>query len=287
MATASAGVSAVQGPSTVYSGIREGHGESCFGALFGLSLDGELKLTFLQHKVEKPSEIPKAPPPEFGSSEHHPQNTRRPVRNRPRLQRAEPVTQDIALLQRRHIYRTGMRSLHVGSNRISRFRNFSPRMVREDEELQSRANMWIRRELRVFEWTADNSEFLIEYILAILKTIDIKSSTGAAEDMLTEFLGRENSRTFLHELHAFLRYVSFQLVVPEPCVLIIICRSPFTSVHAFDSFVQYEHPLPTHFDSDGYALPNQPSRKRERDNTDPDESRTQQRRLNVPGLPNG
>lgn len=87
-----------------------------------------------------------------------------------------------------------------------------PRMVREDEELQSRAKMWIRRELRVFEWTADNSEFLLEYIVAILKTIDIKSSTGAAEEMLTEFLGRDNTRLFLHELHAFLRQVCFNLL---------------------------------------------------------------------------
>lgn len=79
-------------------------------------------------------------------------------------------------------------------------------MVREDEELQSRAKMWIRRELRVFEWTNENSEFILEYIMAILKTVDIKSSTGAAEDMLTDFLGRENARIFLHELHAFLRF---------------------------------------------------------------------------------
>lgn len=87
-------------------------------------------------------------------------------------------------------------------------------MVRDDEELQSRAKMWIRRELRVFEWTRENSEFILEYILAMLKTLDIKSSTGAAEDMLAEFLGRDNAKIFLHELHAFLRFVMLFYVSP-------------------------------------------------------------------------
>ncbi|KAI9755556.1 MAG: hypothetical protein M1815_004870 [Lichina confinis] len=52
---------------------------------------------------------------------------------------------------------------------------------------------------------ARNAEFLLEYIVAILKTVDIKGSGGQAEDMLQEFLGRENARLFLHELGAWLR----------------------------------------------------------------------------------
>lgn len=82
----------------------------------------------------------------------------------------------------------------------------------------------------MFEWiqAENNTEFLLEYVIGILKTIDLKSASGAAEDMLTDFLGRRNARVFLHELHAFL-------------------RSPFTNLSHFDSFAQYARPIPTRF----------------------------------------
>ena len=106
-----------------------------------------------------------------------------------------------------------------------------------DEELISRARKWIRRELQVFEFLqsngqgegitrrAGNAEFLLEYIIAILKTVDIKGSGGQAEDMLQEFLGRENTRLFLHELRAWL-------------------RSPYVSLEDWDRHVQYNN-VPT------------------------------------------
>jgi hypothetical protein len=97
--------------------------------------------------------------------------------------------------------------------------------------------MWLRRELRVFEVLyADGdspfghdslrkrrpskAEFLLEYIVAILKVMDIQGSAGQAEDMIQEFLGRENTRLFLHELKAWL-------------------RSPYASLDAWDRAVQY------------------------------------------------
>jgi hypothetical protein len=126
-------------------------------------------------------------------------------------------------------------------------------MVRADEELQSRAKMFIRRELQVFEWTNDNAEFILEYILAILKTVDLKSSTGAAEDMLTDFLGRENAGIFCHEIHAFL-------------------RSPFTTLETFDGFVQYEQPLPTTFDEEGLPIIPSGSKRRREGNTERDDT---------------
>jgi hypothetical protein len=52
---------------------------------------------------------------------------------------------------------------------------------------------------------ASNAEFLLEYIMAILRTTDIKGSGGHAEELLKDFLGRENTRVFLHELQAWLR----------------------------------------------------------------------------------
>lgn len=158
-------------------------------------------------------------------------------RGRPRphrTSRPQPrVSADAALLRRRHVYRDQLYSLHVGSNRLSRFRDLTPQLFNRDEELVSRARKWIRRELQVFEFLsivgnevegvtrrANNAEFLLEYIVAILKTVDIKGSGGQAEDMLQEFLGRGNTRLFLHELRAWL-------------------RSPYTSLEDWDRHVQY------------------------------------------------
>ncbi|PYH75639.1 hypothetical protein BO82DRAFT_359854 [Aspergillus uvarum CBS 121591] len=67
----------------------------------------------------------------------------------------------------------------------------------------------------------NNAEFLLEYIIAILRTVDIKGSAGQAEELLRDFLGRENARLFLHELQAWL-------------------RSPYTSLEDWDRHVQYE-----------------------------------------------
>ncbi|OAQ66188.1 zinc finger domain-containing protein [Pochonia chlamydosporia 170] len=149
---------------------------------------------------------------------------------------------------RRDVYRHQRYSKHVGSNRLSRYRELTPQMFCTDTELVSRARMWIRRELRVFSFLtpdedegdeissrptpsspktavqhrrANNAEFLLEYIIAILKSVDIMGSGGQAEDMLSDFLGRENTKLFLHELRAWL-------------------RSPFTKLEDWDRAVQYE-----------------------------------------------
>lgn len=154
---------------------------------------------------------------------------------RPRPQ----VTPDEAILRRRDIYSNQLYSLHVGSNRLSRYKDLTPDLFETDPELVSRARKWIRRELQVFQFLssgtvaeprqdaagsrrrADNAEILLEYIIAILKTIDTQGSCGQAEDMLQEFLGRENTRLFLHELRAWL-------------------RSPYTSLEDWDRHVQYD-----------------------------------------------
>ncbi len=110
----------------------------------------------------------------------------------------------------------------------------------------SRARLWVRRELQVFAYLSnpaegegegpgrsgsgaqsrtqtrrrDNAEFLLEYIIAVIKTVDIQGSAGQAEDMLSDFLGRDNARLFLHELRSWL-------------------RSPCQSLTAWDREVQY------------------------------------------------
>ncbi|KAK7950945.1 uncharacterized protein PG986_006673 [Apiospora aurea] len=149
------------------------------------------------------------------------------------------VAEDEAVLLRREVYRDQLYSLHVGSNRVSQYRDLTPQLFEQDPTLVSRARMWLRRELKVFEFLhtplsnpqgaddtttrrrANNAEFLLEYIVAILKTVDIQGSQGQAQDMLQEFLGRDHARLLLHELRSFL-------------------RSPFTSLGAWDSHVQYD-----------------------------------------------
>lgn len=134
-------------------------------------------------------------------------------------------SQHTGLSFRKVVYRHALFSLHVGSNRISRYRAINPTSFQQDEHLVSRARAFIRRELSVFEFLspdssstssssassssitrrANNADFLLEYIISILKSIDLKGSTGQAEELLTDFLGRDNARLFIHELEAWLR----------------------------------------------------------------------------------
>ncbi|KAL2415639.1 hypothetical protein ABEF95_004519 [Exophiala dermatitidis] len=147
-------------------------------------------------------------------------------------------SRDDALEFRRQVYRHKLYSLRVGSNRISRYRNITPESFAKDERLISRARMWIRRELQVFDFLnstspatssrsvdrrSSNADFLLEYIISILKSIDLKGSTGQAEELLKDFLGRENAKLFLHELEAWL-------------------RSPYEYLKDWDRAVQYAVP---------------------------------------------
>ena len=156
---------------------------------------------------------------------------------------------DLALERRKFVYIHNLYSLHVGSNRISQYQDVTPSSFASNKALQSRARAWIRRELGAFVFlrassTPDtdrragrgngdlggrrirNAEFLLEYIIAILKTIDLRGSAGQAEEMLQEFLGREHTKLFLHELNAWL-------------------RSPYTKLEDWDRMVQYQKRLPT------------------------------------------
>ena len=156
---------------------------------------------------------------------------RRPFRTRREYEPRPLVTADEALLRRREIYRNKLYSLHVGTNRVSRFRDLTPALFTSDTELVSRARKWIRRELQVFEFLnpdrasgsdrrANNAEFLLEYIVAILKTVDIQGSRGQAEEMLKNFLGRENTVLFLHELRSC-RYWGVTLFLIFDCFMIL------------------------------------------------------------------
>ena len=157
-----------------------------------------------------------------------------PMRPRGTRRAYSPPVEDAALRRRREVYRRELYSLHVGSNEFSGYQDITPNMVASSPDLQSRARAWIRRELRVFSFlhpdvtgrpsdaptTSSNAEFLLSYVVSILKMVDIKASNGHAENLLAEFLGRENTRLFLHELQAWL-------------------RSPYTKLEEWDQEVQY------------------------------------------------
>ncbi|KAH7036484.1 hypothetical protein B0J12DRAFT_581776 [Macrophomina phaseolina] len=159
--------------------------------------------------------------------------------------------------------------MHVGTNRISRYANFTPQAVADSPNLQSRARAFVRRELRVFSFlhpdTAEdpesasrrvgNAEFLLEYIIAILKKVEIKGPTGQAEDMLQEFIGRNNARLFLHELGAWL-------------------RSPYTRLEDWDRHVQYREPLPTSAEGANARRATSPDGKDPSENRQPGPSRS-------------
>ncbi|KAK8027780.1 hypothetical protein PG991_004836 [Apiospora marii] len=168
-----------------------------------------------------------------------PRRPRPPRRNTAGREPHTPDVEDEAVLLRRGIYRDQLYSLHVGSNPVSQYRDLTPQLFEQDPTLVSRARMWLRRELKVFEFLhtppsnpqrgddvttrrrANNAEFLLEYIIAILKIVDIQGSQGQAQEMLKEFLGRDHARLLLHELKNFL-------------------RSPYTSLGAWDCHVQYD-----------------------------------------------
>ncbi len=204
---------------------------------------GEVKVYAVRPPSPSPAAAAASERRRQAAAPYLPPRRRRPFRPLP------PPPPDSALLRRRQIYRRQLYSRHVGSNRLSRFRDLTPAFFKRDEELVSRARKWIRRELQVFEFLnpnsstitgsgggaatdaaaaeaavrerrANNAEFLLEYIIAILKTVDIKGSAGQAEEMLQEYLGRDNARLFLHELRAWL-------------------RSPYTSLENWDRAVQY------------------------------------------------
>ncbi|KAH7159670.1 hypothetical protein B0J13DRAFT_110492 [Dactylonectria estremocensis] len=179
------------------------------------------------------------------SGQYHNRTFQRPRRDRPHdATRNERISH--AVTQRRDVYRYNRYSKHVGSNRVSQYRELTPALFCADEELVSRARMWIRRELQVFSFLniddaaaittrsddtntrgvqvrrrVNNAEFLLEYIIAVLKSVDIMGSGGQAENMLAEFLGRDDTRLFLHELRAWL-------------------RSPYTKLEDWDRAVQYD-----------------------------------------------
>jgi hypothetical protein len=152
-----------------------------------------------------------------------------------------------------------MYSCHVGSNPISQYCEIDADTFASDPSVASRARMWMRRELQAFETLPfdplqrsfqdtvaltsrrsrrqpeqsqqqpsqmpsrqqrfHNAEFLLEYVVAVLRSVDIQSFE--AEEMFRDYFGQSYTRLFLHELRAWL-------------------RSPFKTLEEWDRAVQYD-----------------------------------------------
>jgi hypothetical protein len=135
------------------------------------------------------------------------------------------VLEDPSLPRRRQVYDNHTPCLHVGANRVSQYRTFTPSTFAASSALQTRARIFLRRELRVFPFldrrpAGANREFLVEYVVAVLRSHDPKSADGRAGELLGGFLGREDAGLLLHELDAWL-------------------RSPFEKLEVWDEKVQY------------------------------------------------
>ncbi|CAE6447087.1 unnamed protein product, partial [Rhizoctonia solani] len=151
---------------------------------------------------------------------------------RARTRRPSEIEQDNlerAVEKRRWVYRHGLFAKHIASNPHTRFRpNPTPAQIASSPELQSRCQMFVRRELRV--WPNLDIEFLTSFILSLTKSIDIR--TESAIKLISEFLdinrrpspsGGTTAEHFAHELYSYL-------------------RSPFRDLPAYDAIVQYDTP---------------------------------------------
>lgn len=157
----------------------------------------------------------------------HRRDWRHVERRTPVTAQALLVGENPALERRRDVYRDRLYALHVGANNLSRYRDFTPETFSASPELQSRARAFLRRELQVFSFLdaasaprGGNRSYLVEYIVFILKTNELKGASGHAEDQLADFLGRDNAQLLLHELEAWL-------------------RSPYLRLSEWDAYVQY------------------------------------------------
>ncbi|KAG8905865.1 hypothetical protein FRB99_008076 [Tulasnella sp. 403] len=129
-----------------------------------------------------------------------------------RSRRIEQDELDRAIEKRRWVYRHHLYAKHFGSNTRTRFKPCpTPALFAASPDLISRATMFIRRELQV--WVNLDVEFLTSFILALMKSLDIRSEP--AVKLLSEFLdvdtpysetgSKANAEHFAHELYTYLR----------------------------------------------------------------------------------
>ncbi|PSK53883.1 hypothetical protein B9Z65_7689 [Elsinoe australis] len=115
-----------------------------------------------------------------------------------------PSTSDLALQRRRLIYIRQLFSLHRAPARP--IQSLTPALFRSSPHLQRKARLFLRRELQVFTFlkTTSRLEFVLEYIVGMLRKLEIKGADGGMENLVAEVLGRAGAKLLLHEIGAWL-----------------------------------------------------------------------------------
>nr|OQO15503.1 hypothetical protein B0A51_16914 [Rachicladosporium sp. CCFEE 5018] len=150
-----------------------------------------------------------------------------------------------AVARRRRVYAEQTFSLHIGRNKRSGYTDFTAAVFAASADLQRRARTFLRRELQIFEVPPQGRlaaqqarrDWLMEYIIAILKVNEVKAADGHAGTLVAEILGQGNAGLLLHELTAWL-------------------RSPFDGLEAWDGGVQYLSSPPTAVKTNASTCPN-------------------------------
>ncbi|TFK51182.1 hypothetical protein OE88DRAFT_1658973 [Heliocybe sulcata] len=149
---------------------------------------------------------------------------------RARREREEADAFERAISRRRWLYEHDLYAKHVASNPYTRYRPHpTPAQFSASPDLQSRASIFVRRELRI--WPNLDVEFLTTFIISLMKSIDIRSESSIK--LLAEFLdmgqpyvtgGRyRNAEHFAHEVYSYI-------------------RSPYRDLAVYDTVVQYDSP---------------------------------------------
>ncbi|KAG1824866.1 uncharacterized protein BJ212DRAFT_1260915, partial [Suillus subaureus] len=117
-----------------------------------------------------------------------------------------------AIARRRWVYQNHLYAKHVASNSFTRYRPYpSPAQFTASPNMISRATIFLRRELRV--WQNLDVEFLTTFIISLMKAIDIRAES--AVKLLSEFLDLDtpyiegqrhpNAEHFAHEIYCYIR----------------------------------------------------------------------------------
>ncbi|KAF4556135.1 Zinc finger C3HC4 type domain-containing protein [Elsinoe fawcettii] len=158
---------------------------------------------FKTYHVPRPPLSPSQPSPSHPRRNHN-------LRPRGRFPRAPhsaptiPSSSTLSLDRRKLIYARHLFSLHRAPSRP--VEALTPTRFRSSSILQRKARLFLRRELQIFTFlqTTARIEFVLEYIVGMLRKLELKGADGAMENLVAEVLGREGARLLLHELGAWL-----------------------------------------------------------------------------------
>lgn len=130
---------------------------------------------------------------------------------------------------RRHVYKHNCLCLRIGTSPHTGYQNLTAASFTSSPELQRKARLFLRRELQIFTFLSldkrvPNNEFLIEYMVAVLKRFEIRDSEGRVQRLIGEYLGMENAGMVCHELEGFLRWKGEGLKEWDEVVQYLPCK---------------------------------------------------------------